>query len=74
MKQGQNVVLDGVADGARTHDNRNHNPYFSLFLFVDWHSIIYTNQQLKRTLLDKKTVFVLIEIWKNSEFQSVNSL
>ena len=25
----------GVADGARTHDNRNHNPDFILFFTVD---------------------------------------
>ena len=28
--------LDGVADGARTHDNRNHNPDFLAFAPVDW--------------------------------------
>ena len=26
----------GVADGARTHDNRNHNPDFLVFHPVDW--------------------------------------
>jgi hypothetical protein len=64
----------GVADGARTHDNRNHNPYFYIFLFVDWYSIININQQLITVLLDKKTALVLIVIWENSENQSVNSL
>ncbi|MDP3191028.1 hypothetical protein [Rhodoferax sp.] len=37
----------GVADGARTHDNRNHNPEFYVFPFVDFCSIININQQLK---------------------------
>jgi hypothetical protein len=27
---------DGVNDGARTHDNRNHNPCFYGFIGVDW--------------------------------------
>ena len=25
----------GVADGARTHDNRNHNPEFMVFAIVE---------------------------------------
>jgi hypothetical protein len=29
------LINTGVADGARTHDNRNHNPDFLLFHCVD---------------------------------------
>jgi len=64
----------GVADGARTHDNRNHNPDFFVFPFVDLHSKINTNQQLKLEILDIITDLSLIEIQENSDFQSVNSL
>jgi len=31
----------GVTDGARTHDNRNHNPVKGTFIDVDQHSQNY---------------------------------
>ncbi len=31
----RSVESIGVADGARTHDNRNHNPYFIIFARVE---------------------------------------
>ena len=37
----------GVADGARTHDNRNHNPAeYYLRLLIDMDRI-YINQQVR---------------------------
>jgi hypothetical protein len=50
------VLFTGVADGARTNDNRNHNPDFFIFRSVDSSSTINTNQQLTRYTLDKTTV------------------
>jgi hypothetical protein len=35
VKVGLDVDFLGVADGARTHDNRNHNPDFFVFPFVE---------------------------------------
>jgi hypothetical protein len=48
--------LLGVADGARTHDNRNHNPEFLVFANVDWRNTININQQLTKIILVLKTV------------------
>ena len=48
---GRLLKLFGVADGARTHDNRNHNPYFFIFAFVDYSPIININQQLTILIL-----------------------
>ena len=49
-------ALYGVADGARTHDNRNHNPEFIVFANVDWCGTIYINQQLTKFILFLQTV------------------
>ena len=36
------AVLDGVADGARTHDNRNHNPGLYQLSYSHRKSVIIT--------------------------------
>ena len=41
-QSGINIILIGVADGARTHDNRNHNP--GLYQLSYSHQKDYINQ------------------------------
>jgi hypothetical protein len=55
--KGLGFLLDsvGVADGARTHDNRNHNPYFFYLHPLIIVATLYINQQLKIQVLDEKT-------------------
>jgi hypothetical protein len=57
----------GVADGARTHDNRNHNPDFSIFRRIDLDRKIHINQCIKQIALVKIPVMALIEIRQNSQ-------
>ena len=51
-----------MADGARTNDNRNHNPDFFIFHRVDSSSTININQQVNDKALDKLSGSVLIDM------------